>query len=69
MCGYENYTTPEELVRGKKGLFPQKRGVGYFFYPVESTTQSMADSQTGYKWVMSSKNVFTPAFNPVDGEW
>ena len=68
MCGCENYT-PEELVRGKKGLFSPEKRCGVFFYPVESTTQSMADSQTGYKWVMSSKNAFTPAFNPVGGEW
>ena len=30
MCGCENYT-PEELVRGKKGLFPPEKRGGVFF--------------------------------------
>jgi hypothetical protein len=61
---------PRRIGQGQKGPFsPRKEVWGIFFNPVESTTQSMADSQTGYKKVMSSKNAFTPAFNPVDGEW
>jgi hypothetical protein len=61
------------LVRGKKGLKTpgdfdlQQRGI--IFNPAELTTQSMAHCQTGYKLVMISKNAFTPAYNPVEGEW
>jgi hypothetical protein len=61
------------MVRGKEGLKPP----GDFdlqqwvivFNPSESTTQSMAQCKTGYILVMSSKNAFTPAYNPVEEKW